>query len=61
MRMVEQNGGKFQRQKNHKKIAFGRNQKIFPETSVSWCVELDKKIKKIRYGHFKPNQKSKEK
>ena len=35
--------------------------KIFPETSVSWCVELDKKIKKIRYGHFKPNQKSKEK
>ena len=27
--MVEQNGGKFRRQKNHKKIAFGRNQKNF--------------------------------
>ena len=27
--MVEQNDGKFQRQKNHKKIAFGRNQNNF--------------------------------
>ena len=54
MRMVKQNGGKFRRlkKKNHKKIAFRRNQKNRLGNIFAWYVDLDEKIIKIRYGHL---------
>ena len=59
--MVKQNGGKFRRlkKKNHKKIAFRRNQKIRLGNVFAWYVDLDEKIIKIRYGHLYLKKKNK--
>ena len=38
--------------KNHKKIAFRRNQKNRLGNIFAWYVDLDEKIIKIRYGHL---------
>ena len=57
--MVKQNGGKFRRlEKIIKKIAFDRNQNFFSGNVIALCVDLDEKIKKFRYGHFKSKKRA---
>ena len=44
--------------KSFKKITFDRNQIFFSGNVIALCVDLDEKIKKTRYGHFKSKKRA---
>ena len=44
--------------KSLKKIPFDRNQIFFSGNVIALCVDLDEKIKKNRYGHFKSKKRA---
>ena len=54
VRMMDKNGGKFERFQKLQKFAFYRNQNFFSQKFSEWYIESNKKMKTLTlYGHLK--------